>query len=60
MWVVPEEFVENQFEAMVSGLLFLKFVIGMFKLDKIHPFIEPDFNLSLISKDHLSAVAKKE
>ncbi|QIH37647.1 leucyl aminopeptidase family protein [Flavobacterium sp. Sr18] len=58
--VIPQEFVENHIEAMVSGLLLGTYDLGHFKLDKkTHPFIEPDFNLSLISeKDHLAAAKK--
>jgi leucyl aminopeptidase len=32
--VIPEEFVENQIEAMVSGLLLGTYDLGHFKLDK--------------------------
>ena len=58
--VLPEQFTDNQVEAMISGLLLGTYDLGHFKANKkVHPFIEPDFTLHLVSdKDHL-AVAKK-
>ena len=57
---MPEQFTDNQVEAMISGLLLGTYDLGHFKANKkVHPFIEPDFTLHLVSdKDHL-AVAKK-
>lgn len=58
--VIPEQFTEDQVEAMISGLFLGTYDLGHFKSEKsIHPFLEPDFRLNLLSqKEHL-ATAKK-
>jgi leucyl aminopeptidase len=58
--VIPEQFTQDQVEAMISGLLLGTYDLGHFKADKkTHPFLEEDFALNLVSsKDHL-ATAKK-
>ena len=57
---LPEQFTDNQVEAMISGLLLGTYNLGHFKADKkLHPFLEPDFNLNLVSEqDHLTTAEK--
>ncbi|TDE43261.1 leucyl aminopeptidase family protein [Flavobacterium rhamnosiphilum] len=58
--VIPEQFTQDQVEAMISGLFLGTYDLGHFKSEKSgHPFLDPDFTLNLLSeKDHL-ATAKK-
>jgi leucyl aminopeptidase len=58
--VIPEQFTEDHVEAMISGLLLGTYDLGHFKADKkIHPFLERNFNLTLVSdKDYLATVNK--
>jgi leucyl aminopeptidase len=58
--VIPEQFTQDQVEAMISGLLLGTYDLGHFKADKkTHPFLEEDFTLNLVSsKDHLAAAKK--
>ena len=57
---LPEQFTDHQVEAMISGLLLGTYNLGHFKADKkLHPFLEPDFNLNLVSEqDHLATAEK--
>ena len=57
---LPEQFTDNQVEAMISGLLLGTYNLGHFKADKkLHPFLELDFNLNLVSEqDHLATAEK--
>ena len=58
--VIPEEFTQDQVEAMISGLLLGTYDLGHFKADKkIHPFLEEDFTLNLVSSKDNLATAKK-
>lgn len=58
--VLPEQFTDNQVEAIISGLLLGTYNLGHFKADKkAHPFLDPDFTLNLVSeKDHLATANK--
>ncbi|OAB29505.1 leucyl aminopeptidase [Flavobacterium fryxellicola] len=58
--VVPEQCIENQVEAIVSGLLLGTYNLGHFKIDKDeHPFLAIDFTLSLVTNQDFLAAAKK-
>lgn len=58
--VIPEQFTQDQVEAAVSGLLLGTYNLGHFKSDKEeHPFLDPEFNLNLISEKDYFAAAKK-
>ena len=58
--VVPEQCVENQIEAIISGLLLGTYNLGHFKIDKEeHPFLNIDFTLSLVTNQDYLAAAKK-
>ncbi|MFV8343228.1 leucyl aminopeptidase family protein [Flavobacterium sp. XS2P39] len=58
--VIPEQFTQDQVEAMVSGLLLGTYDLGHFKSEKErHPFLDPDFTLNLVSEKDYLAVAKK-
>ncbi|MFV8369763.1 leucyl aminopeptidase family protein [Flavobacterium sp. LB2R40] len=58
--VIPDQFTEDQMEAVVSGLLLGTYDLGHFKSDKhLHPFLEPTFSLSLVSEKDYLATAKK-
>lgn len=58
--VIPEQFTQDQVEAMISGLLLGTYDLGHFKSEKIeHPFLDPDFTLNLVSEKDYLATAKK-
>ncbi|MGZ9736220.1 leucyl aminopeptidase family protein [Flavobacterium sp. GNP002] len=58
--VIPEQFTQDHVEAMISGLLLGTYDLGHFKSDKnVHPFLEPDFSLNLVSEKDYLATAKK-
>ena len=58
--VIPEQCIEEQIEAMVSGLLLGTYNLGHFKSEKeIHPFLNPEFTLTLVSENDYLAAAKK-
>ncbi|WP_338644565.1 leucyl aminopeptidase family protein [Flavobacterium sp. KS-LB2] len=58
--VVPEQFTQDQIEAMISGLLLGTYDLGHFKSEKkAHPFLNSDFILSLVSEKDYLATAKK-
>ncbi|SHG23135.1 leucyl aminopeptidase [Flavobacterium segetis] len=58
--VVSKEFNNDQLEAIISGLILGTYNLAHFKLDKkIHPFLDLDFTLNLVSADDHSAVARK-
>ena len=58
--VLPEQFDDNQIEAMISGLILGTYNLGHFKLDKkSHPFLNVDFTLNLVSAiDHMDTAKK--
>lgn len=50
---IPENFTADQVEAAISGLLLGTYDLGHYKKDKqVHPFLEPDFVLKLVSKNN--------
>jgi leucyl aminopeptidase len=56
---VPEEFSSDQLEATVSGLLLGTYNLGHFKKREEHPFLNPDFELEILSsKDYKATVNK--
>jgi leucyl aminopeptidase len=58
--VIPEQFTQDQVEAMISGLLLGTYDLGHFKSEKKeHPFLDPDFTLNLVSEKDYLATAKK-
>ncbi|SFF36267.1 leucyl aminopeptidase family protein [Flavobacterium xueshanense] len=58
--VIPEQCIEEQVEAMVSGLLLGTYNLGHFKSEKQeHPFLNPEFTLNLVSENDYLAAAKK-
>src|SRR3970282_1532517 len=58
--VIPEQFTQDQVEAIISGLLLGTYDLGHFKSEKNeHPFLDPDFTLNLVSEKDYLATAKK-
>ena len=58
--VIPEECIEEQIEAMISGLLLGTYNLGHFKSEKEeHPFLNPEFTLNLVTQNDYLAAAKK-
>ena len=58
--VLPQELTIDQVEAMVSGLKLGTYNLGHFKTEKsLHPFLDPDFTLNLVSKTDYLATAIK-
>lgn len=57
--VVPEVFTLQQVEATISGLFLGTYNLGHFKKKVNHAFLDPKFELSLISKTDHSQVAKR-
>jgi len=57
--VVPEQFSFDQVEASISGLYLGTYDLGHFKKTEKHPFINDDFELSLLSKKDLSETVIK-
>jgi leucyl aminopeptidase len=56
---VPEEFSTDQVEAAVSGLLLGTYNLGHFKKVDEHPFLNPDFELEILSsKDYTATINK--
>ncbi|CAM3051660.1 leucyl aminopeptidase family protein [Flavobacterium frigoris] len=56
---VPEEFNTDQVEATVSGLLLGTYNLGHFKKVDEHPFLNPDFELEILSSKDYSATIDK-
>ena len=48
--VIPEEFTAEQVEAAISGLYMGTYDLGHFKKTEKHPFLNDDFELSILSK----------
>ena len=48
--VIPEEFTAEQIEAAISGLYMGTYDLGHFKKTEKHPFLNDDFELSILSK----------
>ncbi|MGO4906348.1 leucyl aminopeptidase family protein [Flavobacterium sp. W20_MBD1_R3] len=58
--VIPEQCVEEQVEAMISGLLLGTYNLGHFKSEKEeHPFLNSEFTLNLVTENDYLAAAKK-
>jgi leucyl aminopeptidase len=58
--VIPEQFTEDQTEAMISGLLLGTYDLGHFKSEKKdHPFLDPDFTMNLVSEKDYLGTAKR-
>jgi leucyl aminopeptidase len=49
--VLPDEFNRDQVEATVSGLLLGTYNLGHYKKNETHPFLNPDFELQIVSKN---------
>lgn len=57
--VVPEVFTLQQVEATISGLFLGTYNLGHFKKKVNHAFLDPQFELALISKTDHSEIAKR-
>ena len=59
--VIPEVFNNENVEATISGLYVGTYNLGHFKKEKkIHPFLEPDFKLELVSSnENIENIAQK-
>jgi len=56
---IPEEFRDEQVEAVVSGLLLGTYDLGHYKKQEDHPFLDPNFELKIVSKNDFSNVIHK-
>lgn len=59
VFVVPEEFVSNEVESAISGLLLGTYNLGHYKKKDKHPFLDTDFQLAILSKTDYTETAKK-
>jgi leucyl aminopeptidase len=57
--VFPDFFDNNQVEASVSGLLLGTYNLGHFKKADLHPFLNADFELEIVSKNDFSKTIDK-
>ncbi|MES2573678.1 MAG: hypothetical protein V4572_01925 [Bacteroidota bacterium] len=57
--VLPEQFTDNQVEAAISGLILGTYDLGHFKKTEKHPFLNDDFELSLLTKKDFSEPIKR-
>ena len=57
--VIPEIFTSQQVEATISGLLLGTYDLGHFKKKVTHPFLEPGFELQLLSKNNHTEILKR-
>lgn len=58
--IIPKQCIEEQIEAMISGLLLGTYNLGHFKSEKEeHPFLNPEFTLNLVTENDYLAAAKK-
>ena len=51
---LPEVFTEEQVEAAVSGLFLGTYNLGHYKTKEAHPFLNPDFELKILSSNNFS------
>jgi leucyl aminopeptidase len=51
---LPEVFIEEQVEAIISGLLLGTYNLGHYKKQEDHPFLNSDFELEILSKKDYS------
>ncbi len=56
---LPEVFTEEQAEAIISGLYLGTYNIGHYKKEELHPFLQTDFELSILSKSDFSKSISK-
>ena len=56
---VPEEFNDEQVEAVVSGLLLGTYTLGHYKKQVDHPFLDTNFELEIVSSKDFSDVINK-
>jgi leucyl aminopeptidase len=55
--IIPEDFNNDQVEATVSGLLLGTYNLGHYKKKDEHPFLDPDFELEILSsKDYTKTI----
>ncbi|HWS59514.1 MAG TPA: leucyl aminopeptidase family protein [Flavobacterium sp.] len=57
--VLPEQFSTVQVEATISGLFLGTYDLGHFKKNEKHPFLNDNFELSIISKIEVNETASK-
>jgi len=56
---LPEVFTEEQVEAAVSGLYLGTYNLGHYKKQEIHPFLNPEFELQILSDKDFSETINK-
>ena len=56
---LPEQFKNEQIEATVSGLLLGTYDLGHYKKQVNHPFLDPNFELEIVSQKDFSDVINK-
>ena len=56
---LPEQFINEQVEASISGLMLGTYNLGHFKKKEIHPFLEKGFEFGISSKTDFSTTAEK-
>ncbi|WP_232226299.1 hypothetical protein [Flavobacterium sp. ACAM 123] len=56
---VPEEFSSDEVEATVSGLLLGTYNLGHFKKGEEHPFLNPEFELEILSSKEYATIIDK-
>ncbi|MBC7607903.1 MAG: leucyl aminopeptidase family protein [Burkholderiales bacterium] len=59
VFVVPEEFVSDQVESAISGLLLGTYNLGHYKKKDKHPFLAADFQLAILSTTDYTEITKK-
>ena len=57
--VLPNDFINNQAESSISGLLLGTYDLGHFKEKETHPFLKIGFELDIISKNDFSKSIQK-
>lgn len=57
--VLPEQFTAEQLEATISGLLLGTYDLGHFKKTEKHPFVNENFELSIVSKNECTETVTK-
>lgn len=56
---LPKEFTSEQLEASISGLVLGTYNLGHYKKQFIHPFLEPEFELQILSENNYKEVTER-